>query len=124
MIESSVVDVSAGAAASTAGATATAQPSVHDAAGVPARSSTTRGWMRPSTWPRPNGTAVGNSRPIGQRTSSARPPALRATNHRSRSFCHWAMPPRQCSSAPMATPIAVPAALRARSTFDETRCGR
>ena len=124
MIESSVVDVSAGGAASTAGATATAQPSVHAAAGVSASSSTTSGWMRPSTWPRPNGTAVGNSRPIGQRTSSARPPALRATNQRSRSFCHWAMPPRQCSSAPMATPSAVPAALRPRSTFDETRCGR
>ena len=82
------------------------------------------GCTRPSTWPRPNGTAVGKSRPIGQSTSRAMPPALRATNQRSRAFCQRSMPPRQFSAAPTATPSAVPSALRARSTFDATRCGR
>jgi len=123
VIESSAADDSDCVAAAAFGA-ATAHPSVHAATGVSASSSATIGWMRPSTWPRPKGTAVGNSRPIGQRTSSASPPALRATNQRSRTFCQRAIPPRQWSAAPMPTPIAVPSAFRPRSTFDATRCGR
>ena len=85
---------------------------------------TTIGWTRPSTWPWPNGTGVGNSRPTGHSSSSASPPALRAMNQWSRSDL-----PALDAAAPVQQRAERDAdrgagAFRPRSTFDATRCGR
>ena len=91
MIESSLAGASTTCSACVVAVSA--QPAVQPSAGVPCSNSASTGCTRPSTWPRPKGTAVGKSRPIGQSTSSAMPPALRATNQRSRVFCQRSMPP-------------------------------
>ncbi len=79
---------------------------------------------RGQTCPPPNGTGPGNSSPTGHSTSSARPPALRSMNQRSRTACQRSTPPRKCRPRPMSAPSTVPAMLSARSTFEEIRCGR
>jgi hypothetical protein len=90
---------------------------------VPASASAASSCSRTSTWPRPSGTGVGNSRPIGHSSNSNSPPALRATNQRSRSVCQRSMPPSACTATATSAPASVPAAFSIQSSIDGTRCG-
>ena len=76
---------------------ASAQPSTQGAIGVSATSVAIASCSFASTWPCASGTGSGNSMPIGQSSSSARPPALRPMNQRSRAVCQRSTPPRTCT---------------------------
>ena len=106
------------------GCSSTLRSGSHSKNGVSCNASANADSSRSYTWPKPSGTASGNSKATGQVANKTKRLRANGTNHRLRNRLQWSIAPSFSSALANHAPDKAPKLLSNQSDSAGTRCGR